>query len=296
MAEENEKQSVGIRFSEPFFKLLKGVSSITKAGCVIMYKDSSPNRIPGNHINIPDISMMTHLAASDDDLDFDAKRINIFSLNEFVKYAELANFPKRGTAELAIDTSITGRKYEYIKFAGGGITCRTPTADPSCFKEQHSHTPFDTAHDPMTKIGEMHFSEEMVKDFATKLRAVPTCEFVTLRIDDGGIKLYIKGKMSQQITFCVPATCTRGLDMPMIHKIFRPGSVTVFPVQLFNYMKGIGGEYDINITYAVYKGVEQMSLKATSLIPGVNPDKPMTLWLGASECSAGAYSQFDLVQ
>jgi hypothetical protein len=114
--------------------------------------------------------------------------------------------------------------------------------------------------------------------------------------DDGGIKLYIKGKMSQQITYCVPATCTRGLDANLIKKIFRPGNVTVFPVQLFNYMKGIGGDYDIDITYAVFQGVEQMSLKATSLVPGVNPDKPMTLWMGAAECSAAAHSQFDLVQ
>jgi hypothetical protein len=102
--------------------------------------------------------------------------------------------------------------------------------------------------------------------------------------------------MSQQITYCVPATCTRGLDANLIKKIFRPGNVTVFPVQLFNYMKGIGGDYDIDITYAVFQGVEQMSLKATSLVPGVNPDKPMTLWMGAAECSAAAHSQFDLVQ
>lgn len=296
MAEEIEKTAVGIRFSEPFYKILKNISSITKTGCVIMFKGNVKGRIPGNHISVPDMAMMTHLAASEADLDFDTNRINIFSLNEFVKYAELANFPKRGTAELSVDTSITGRRYEYIKFSGGGITCRTPTADPSCFKEGHSHIPFTRDNDPMMKVGEMHFSEEMVKDFVTKLRAVPTCEFVTLRIDDGGIKLYIKGKMSQQITYCVPSTCTRGIDTQLVHKIFRPGTVTVFPVQLFNYMKGIGGEYDIDITYASFKGVEQMSLKATSLIPGADPEKPMTLWMGAAECSAGAYSQFDLVQ
>lgn len=296
MAEESTEQSIGIRFSEQFYNLLKSVSTITKAGCTIMFKGNVEKRIPGNHINIPAAAMFTHLAAAPDDLDFDTKRINIFSLNEFVKYAELANFPKRGTAELTVDTSITGRKYEYIKFSGGGITCRTPTADPSCFKETHVHIPYTRDNDPMTKLGEMHFSEEMVNDFAKKLRAVPTCEFITMMIDDGGIKLYIKGKMSQQITYCVPATCTRGLDRAMIKKVFRPGNVTVFPVQLFNYMKGIGGEYDIDITYASFKGVEQMSLKATSLVPGANPDKPMTLWMGAAECSAGAHSQFDLVQ
>ncbi len=296
MAEEIENPSIGIRFSEPFYKVLKNISSITKVGCVIMFKGDVKGRIPGNHISVPGLAMMTHLAASADDLDFDTKRINIFSIEEFVKYAELANFPKRGTAELAVDTSITGRRYEYIKFSGGGITCRTPTADPSCFKEGHTHIPYTRDNDPMQKVGEMHFSEEMVKDFVAKLRAVPTCEYVTLRIDDGGIKLYIKGKMSQQITYCIPAQCTRGLDMQLVHKIFRPGTVTVFPAQLFYYMKGIGGEYDIDITYATFKGVEQMSLKATALIPGANPDKPMTVWMGAAECSAGAYSQFDLVQ
>lgn len=296
MSEETENNSVGIRFSQPFFDLLKSVSTITKAGCVIMFKGDSKGRLTGNHINVPDVAMFTHLAASEEDLDFDAKRINIFSLNEFVKYADLANYPKRGTAELAVDTSISGRRYEYIKFTGGGITCRTPTADASCFKPEHMHIPYTRENDPMTKVGEMHFSAEMVQDFSKKLRAVPTCEFVTLRIDDGGIKLYIKGKMSQQITYCVPATCTRGLDANLIKKIFRPGNVTVFPVQLFNYMKGIGGDYDIDITYAVFQGVEQMSLKATSLVPGVNPDKPMTLWMGAAECSAAAHSQFDLVQ
>jgi hypothetical protein len=61
-------------------------------------------------------------------------------------------------------------------------------------------------------------------------------------------------------------------------------------------MKGIGGEYDIDITYASFKGNEQMSLKATSLVPGADPDNPMVLWMGAAECSAGSHSQFDLVQ
>lgn len=296
MAEETENQSIGIRFSQPFYDLLKGVCNITKAGCVIMFKGEPEGRLPGNHINIPEISMFTHLAASPDDLDFDTDRINIFSLAEFVKYAEIADFPKRGTAELTVDTSLTGKRYEFIKFSGGGITCRTPTADPSCFKKEHSHIPYTRERDPMTKIGEMHFTAEMVKDFATKLRAVPTCEFITLRIDEGGVKLYIKGKMSQQITFCVPAMCTRGINMQLVKKIFRPGSVTVFPVQFFNYMRGIGGEYDIDITYTKVGDNDQMALKATSLVPGVNPDKPMTLWMGAVECAAGAFSQFDLVQ
>ena len=296
MAEETENNAIGIRFSPQFFSLLKSVSAITKAGCVIMFKGDVKGRIPGNHINIPEPTMFTHLAASAEDLDFDTNRINIFSLNEFVKYSDLAKFPEQGIAELSIDTSITGKRYEYIKFTGGGITCRTPTADPSCFKPEHSHIPYTRDNDPMTKVGEMRFTAEMVADFAKKLRAVPTCEFITLRIDEGGIKLYIKGKMSQQITYCVPANCTKGIDSLLVKKIFKPGNVTVFPVQLFNYMKGIGGDYDIDITYAVYKGMEQMSLKATSLIPGVNPEKPMTLWLGAAECSAAANSQFDLVQ
>lgn len=296
MADTNENNPIGIRFSEPFYKLLKSVSSITKIGCVAMFKGDPKGRLPGNHISVPDLAMMTHLAASTDDLDFDTNRINIFSLTEFVKYAELAKFPQRGTAELAVDMSIRGTPYQFIKFTGGGITCRTPTADPSCFKDGHTHIPYTREADPMKKVGEMHFSAEMVKDFVEKLRAVPTCEFVTLRIDDGGIKLYLTGKMTQQITFCVPATCTRGLDMQLVHKIFTPGTVTVFPVQFFNYMKGIGGEYDIDITYANFNGVDQMSLKATSLIPGVNPDKPMTLWMGAAECSAAAFSQFDMIQ
>jgi len=294
MAAENGN-NVEIKFSEPFFNLLKNVCSITKAGCTLMFKGDQQGRIQGNHISIPAPAMMTHLAASSDDLDFDAKRINIFSLSEFVKYAELAGYPKRGNAELLTETSITGRRYEYIKFSGGGIDCRTPTADPSCFKEGHSHIPYTPESDPMTKVGEMRFSAEMVADFAKKLRAVPTCEFVTMIIDDGGIKLYIKGKMSQQVTYCVDATCTKGINTQLVKKIFRPGNVTVFPVQLFHYMKGIGGDYDIDIRYTSFKGVEQMSLKAIASIPGSNPEKPMTLWMGAAECSAAAHTNFDMV-
>lgn len=295
MAEEGQSV-VGLRFSEPFFKLLKTVTTITKAGCTIIFKGDRPNRITGNHISIPSNAMTVHLAASEKDLDIDTNRINIFSLNEFVKYAEMVGYPKRGTAELAIDMSITGRRYEYVKFSGGGVTCRTPTADPSCFREEHMHIPFTPENDPMSHVGQMHFTAEMVEDFAKKLRAVPTCEFVTMRIDEGGIKLYIKGKMSQQITYCVDSTCTRGIDMVLVKKIFRPGNVTVFPAQFFQYMKGFGGEYDIDITYINFKGTEQMALKAISKIPGDDPDKPMILWMGAAECSAAAHANFDMVE
>lgn len=293
MAED--KKSVSISFSEQFFDLLKNVCSITKAGCTVMFKGGAEGRIQGNHISIPSPALMTHLAASPDDIDFDTKRINIFSLNEFVKYAELVGYPKRGHAELTTETSITGKMYEYIKFSGGGIDCRTPTADPSCFKEGHTHVPYTPESDPMTKVGEMHFSSAMVVDFAKKLRAVPTCEFVTMIIDDGGIKLYIKGKMSQQVTYCVDATCTRGINAQLVKKIFRPGNVTVFPVEIFHYMKGVGGDFDIDIRYTSFKGVEQMSLKAIAQIPGANPEKPMTFWMGAAECSAAAHTNFDMV-
>ena len=150
MSDEN---IVDIKFSEQFFGVLKNVCSITKAGCTLLFKGDAQGRIPGNHISIPSPAMMTHLAASSDDLDFDTKRVNIFSLSEFVKYAELVGYPKRGRAELLTETSITGKRYEYIKFSGGGIDCRTPTADPSCFKEGHSHIPYTPEADPMTKVG-----------------------------------------------------------------------------------------------------------------------------------------------
>ena len=286
----DELKSIDITYSEQYAELLKTVTNVTKANCTILQHRDDKYRI-----TIPNQALLTHIAAGPKDMCFAADRINVFSLTEFMKYSEAVNYPKRGCVSLAQEISVTGKRYEYIKFASPGLTCRTPTADPSCFKKTDEQIPQPRDKQKMVRVVEVCFTEEALKDFDKKLKLVPTCKFVTLFIDEGGVKLYIKGKLAQQITYCVDGTCTRHLDEHLVRKVFRPGRVAMFPASYFSMLKGFGGNFEIDIMHVQKPdGTEQMSLKGYSYVPGADPDDPILLYSAAAECSA-ASNGFDLI-
>lgn len=288
---QEDIKSISIKYSEQYAELLKTVTNVTKAGCTILQHVDDKYRI-----SIPNQALLTHIAAGEKDLYFDAQRINVFSMTEFMKYSEAVGYPKRGEVSLSQMISITGKRYEYIKFASRGLTCLTPTADPSCFKKTATKIPGDR-NNPGKKIrvAEICFTEESIKDFEKKIKLVPTCKFVTLFIDEGGVKFYIKGKLAQQITYCVESTCTRHLDDKLVKKLFRPGRVAMFPATYFSMLKGFGGTFEIDIMYVPKDdGSDQMTLVGYSYVKGADENQPILLYSAASECSAASIG-FDLI-
>ena len=284
---KEDLKSIDITFSEQYANLLKTVTNVTKANCTILQHVDEKYRI-----SIPNQALLTHIAAGEKDISFDADRINLFSLTEFMKYADAINYPKRGSVSLAQEISVTGKRYEYVKFASPGLTCRTPTADPSCFQKTDAKIPQPCGQKKMVRLVEICLTADTLKDFEKKLKLVPTCKFITLFIDGGGVKLYIKGKLAQQITYCVDSTCTRHLDDQMVRKIFRPGRVAMFPATYFTMLKGFGGDFSIDIMYA--QSAEQLALEAYCDVPGADENEPILLYSAAAECSA-ASNGFDLI-
>lgn len=278
-----------ITFSQQFFDLLKKVVAVAKPQQTLLYKKDGRCRI-----TVPGQALFTHLSAGPADLNFDCENVNIFSLSEFVKYAEAINYPTTGSVSVDKEVSMSGRFYEYIKFSSSDITCRTITADPSCFKPMDRNTPRSRDADPMKRVAEIAMDEGMLKDFDKKIKLVPGCRFITLMVDDR-VKFYMKGKLSQQITYLIDSNCTRYIDDALVKRVFLPGKVIMFPAMYFSILKGIGAQYDIDIRNVTNSQTVMTALKAHAAIPGANPDDPIRLFVGASEVSAAATSNYDLV-
>lgn len=278
-----------ITFSQQYYDLLMKVVKVAKPGCTLLYKENGRCRI-----SIPNQALFTHISAGPADLDFEGDHVNIFSLAEFAKYAEAINYPTMGSIDVSAETSITGRKYEYIKFTSPRLTCRTITADPSCFTKADHNTPKDRDKDPMTRLAQIAFNDDSLKDFQKNLKLVPDCKFVTLMITDE-VRFYIKGKLSQQITYTMDETNTRYIDDVAVNRVFTPGKIIMFPAMYFNIMKGIGGSYEIDIRNVTNSKMNMSALKGFSSIPGANPDDPIQLMVGASEATAAAIGNYDLV-
>ena len=276
-----------IKFSKQFYELLTRVVKVSKPKCTLMFKSDGRARI-----TIPTPSMYTHISAGPADLDFESDTVNIFSLSEFAKYADAIHYPDRGSVELTTELSITGRNYEYIKFNGSSITCRTITADPSCFKKGDWKVPSTQENDKMKLICQMSFDADTVDDFTKKLKLVPTCRFVTFYAKDDA-RFYIKGKMAQQITYSMDEMHSRFIDEDLAANVFTPDHIVMHDTSYFSIMKGIGGDYivDERCREADYK----CAMKAYSDFPGANPDDPIKLTLINSQAEASGISNYDMV-
>lgn len=282
-----------ITFSQQFFDQLKKVTTITKAGRALLYKKKGRYRI-----TISNDELMVHLSAGPDDLFFEDDTVNIFSLSEFVKYAETIGYPESGTVEVGPELSATGKSYLYIKFTSAkNLICRTITADPSCFSKADRRTPFPRGDDGMQRIAEICLNEENLKAFDKRMRLVNGCRFFSTIVHDGVVTMFLKGKLAQQITFDIDPNCTRNVDDDLVRKVFTPGKIALFPSQMVKILLGIGGTFNVDIKYASSDGYDQMGLKAYQSIEGQNPEDPIQIFCGASECgSDGSNSMtYDLV-
>ena len=258
---KEDLKSIDITFSEQYANLLKTVTNVTKANCTILQHVDEKYRI-----SIPNQALLTHIAAGEKDISFDADRINLFSLTEFMKYADAINYPKRGSVSLAQEISVTGKRYEYVKFASPGLTCRTPTADPSCFQKTDAKIPQPRGQKKMVRLVEICLTADTLKDFEKKLKLVPTCKFITLFIDGGGVKLVAGDKVAvaavlmycfpQQVGYVVRAALGVDGEGFGLHTVLRP--------------KAVGGEQDGDVglhlgileydTYAAAVFVEEVEV------------------------------------
>lgn len=282
-----------ITFSKPFFDQLKKLTTITKAGRALLYKKKGRYRL-----TISNDEMMIHLSAGPDDLYFDDDTVNIFSLSEFVKYAETTGYPESGSIEVGPELSATGRSYLYIKFISAkNLVCRSITADPTCFTKADRRTPHKRGEDGMERLAEICFTDESLKEFENRMRLVNGCRFFSIIIQDGVVRIYLKGKLAQQITFDVDSKSTRNVDDVLVKSVFTPGKIALFPSNWIKVMKGIGGTFEVDIKYARADGYEQMGVKAYQNIVGANPEDPIQIFCGASECGSDGTNNvtYDLV-
>ena len=70
----------------------------------------------------------------------------------------------------------------------------------------------------------------------------------------------------------------------------------MFISNYFILLKGFGLEYDTEIRNFKTAKDDVMMLKSFSTINGVNPENPITIYVGAMESEAASIANYDIIQ
>ena len=281
-----------IRLSKEFFNIIKKLSTISKAKETVFFKANGRTRI-----TIPNMSLFTHLSACEDDFYIEDDMVFLSSLTEFIKYAETVGYPdKPGDISVIQETSTTGRTYETIKFISKKVICRSMTADPSCFTKMDSKVPCERNEDKIPLLATIRLGTDELVSINDNLRLVPGCNFISLLINDTSVILYMLGKGRQQITQTIDELSTRIVNDINVSIAYKDGKRRMFISNYFILLKGFGLEYDTEIRNFKTAKDDVMMLKSFSTINGVNPENPITIYVGAMESEAASIANYDIIQ
>lgn len=285
-----------IRFSKPFFEVIKQVCMVTKAMGVKLFHDGDRSCL-----NIHNENSFIHISAGPNDFSFDGFEVNVSSFSEFIKFSELIGYPDEGSIVLDTEETLAGHIYEFIKFSNSQDTARSVTADPACFNvEDDLKVPASRDSDPMSLLSTIRMTKRDLDKYVQKLRLVPGCQFFSVKVaENGEVKFYFKGRVGQQITTKVDYTMTLPGDQRAIAVAYGPKSKQRFrkiPVTLFTVMKGLGCEqYDLEVRYNA-DDYDSIAMKAFANLQGLDPVHPIVIYINMVECSGAEENAEELVE
>lgn len=283
-----------IRFSRPFFNVIKQVCMVTKAKTVKFFHDGEKSCL-----NIHNENSFIHISAGPADFSFDGLEVNSSSFIEFIRFAELIGYPETGTIVVDNEETIAGHVYEFIRFGNGTETARSLTAEPSFFNEDDTKVPSSREADPMSLLATIKLNKKDLEKYVQKLKLVPGCQFFSVNVTDKGeVKFYFKGRVGQQITSKVDYTMTLPGDSKAIATAYGKDSKQRYrkiPTSIFTVLKGLGcEEYDMEIRY-VAADYDSIALKAFANLQGIDQAYPIGIYAMIVECSGAEENAEELV-
>jgi len=283
-----------IKFSVPFFSVIKQVCMVTKAKTVKFFHDGEKSCL-----NIHNENSFIHISAGPGDFSFDGLEVNSSSFIEFIRFAELIGFPATGTIVVDNEETISGHVYEFIKFSNGSETARSLTAEPAFFNEDDTKVPSTREADPMSLLATIKLTKKDLEKYVQKLKLVPGCQFFSVNVTEKGeVKFYFKGRVGQQITSKVDYTMTLPGDSKAIAVAYGKDSKQRYrkiPTSIFTVLKGLGcEEYDMEIRY-VAADYDSIALKAFANLQGLDQTHPIGIYAMIVECSGAEENAEELV-
>ena len=283
-----------IKFSMPFFSVIKQVCMVTKAKAVKFFHDGDRSCL-----NIHNENSFIHISAGPEDFSFDGMEVNSSSFIEFIKFAELIGYPGTGSIVVDNEETIAGHVYEFIKFSNGTETARSLTAEPSFFNEDDTKVPSTREADPMSLLATIKLTKKDLEKYVQKLKLVTGCQFFSVNVTEKGeVKFYFKGKVGQQITSKVDHTMTLPGDSKAVAIAYGKNSKQRYrkiPTTIFTVLKGLGcEEYDMEIRY-VAADYDSIALKAFAYLQGVDQKYPISIYSMIVECSGAEENAEELV-
>lgn len=285
-----------ISFSKPFFNVIKQTCMVTKAKAVKFFREGDRC-----HLNIHNENSFLQVSAGPADFTFDGMEVNTSSLIEFIRFAELIDYPDKGTIVVDNEETLAGHVYEFIKFDNGTDTARSITADPSCFNAEDDnkvHTPRES--DPMSLLATIKMTKKDLEKYVAKLKLVPGCQFFSVNVTNRGeVKFYFKGRVGQQITTKVDYTMTLVGDEQAIEKAYGAKSKERYrkiPTAMLTTLKGLGcEEYDMEIRY-IAADYDSIAVKVFANLQGMDTQYPIEIYYCVAECSGAEENAEELVQ
>ena len=283
-----------IRFSRPFFNVIKQICMVTKAKTVKFFHDGEKSCL-----NIHDEKSFIHVSAGPADFSFDGLDVNSSSFREFIQFSELIGFPETGNIVVDNEETLAGHVYEFIRFTNGTETARSLTAEPSFFNEDDTKVPSSREADPMSLLATIKLNKKDLEKYVQKLKLVPGCQFFSVNVNEKGeVKFYFKGRVGQQITSKIDYTMTLPGDSKAIATAYGKDSKQRYrkiPTSIFTILKGLGcEEYDMEIRY-VAADYDSIALKAFANLQGNDQMYPIGIYAMIVECSGAEENAEELV-
>lgn len=304
-----------IKFSKQFLNLLGVVLKVTKAKRAMFFRKGERA-----YLSISNGAMLLNISAGKADLDFDGDEVTIYSLTDFYEYSKAIGYPDTDGTAISVQSelSMSGHRYEYIKFSSSSQVFRSITADASLFDATSRKVPSTAENDPMALMCKIRLDDPTLETITKYIKLAPGCEFVSMRATDEYVSMSMKGKLAQQIDMKVDPTHVLISDESQIATAFKNGQIRMFKAEYFYVLSGMVGisvddraksesrgkkaaevdpasviSFDTDFRYYAPKNIS--ALKSNAVIRGGSVEDPMVLYVGMTESESAAISNFDMI-
>lgn len=265
-----------IVISKEFFELMKKLSSIQKimSGVIFKGKDANGQYTGKYYFNVPTKKSLIHVVATENDIKFEGDQIQISSVTEFLKFAELTGFPKC-SIENVEETSIRGHKYHNIVFKGLSKEARLPVADISCFVDKNHFKICSTREsDPMRYVAKIGFTVDGINNVVKDIKQVSGCEYLSLDIENDECRFLLRGKGNQQITCKLDEhSFYVNNDSWLADAYADKKKLRLFSTVMFRLLGGIGTDSEVEIRHLKTIKNDIITLKGYCVKQGAKLDE-----------------------
>ena len=255
-----------IHISPEFFNILKTTNSMMKMKAVLIFKGkTSDNRYTGNYyFNAICDSALIHVILTDNDVSFDDDRFQIASLNDFIKYAETAGYPK---CDISVrrERSIRGMEYDNIIFNGRDKEARIGVADDSVYVDNNYMKIFsDRSADKLRFVAKLGFNPSAMSDIAKDIKLMKSCKAVSVAVDEKfNCKFLIKGNGTQQITRKIDSRYFFIENEQFCKEAFNEKTPQrLFPSGAFRFIDTFGEDTEIELRHYKSASNDILTMKA----------------------------------